>query len=126
MNLHLSEWLPWELREQLPDGPGVYLIAEGVPGRTVYIGKTWGEFGLRGRVRAFHRSASTGLKGHAGGLTYNQRRGAPLDDLFVAVHVPTVVRSDPEVLYPYIHYVERRLIWEFVVRVGRMPVCNTD
>lgn len=92
----------------------------------VYVGKTWGGNGLRGRVADFHRSATTGLKGHAGGLTYHSRFGSEVDDLFVASHVPITIRRDPEILYAYVLHIERRLIWEHVERVGRLPACNSE
>jgi hypothetical protein len=126
MNIHLSDWIAWSARESLPDDPGIYLIAKAAPGAVVYIGKTWGGDGLRGRIRGFNRSALTGLKGHAGGVTYHGRFGPVVGDLHIAVHVPIVVRRDPEILYAYVHYVERRLIWEHVERHGALPVCNAE
>jgi hypothetical protein len=124
MNIHLSEWSRWEAREELPDRAGVYVIAKGAPGQTIYIGKTWGGDGLRGRIRQFNRSATTGADGHAGGVTFNEAFGATTDDLYVSVHAPVAINESPDVLYPYISYVERRLIWEYVEKHGKAPVCN--
>lgn len=126
VNIHISDWLPWTSRGLLPPDPGVYVIAKGRPDEVIYVGKTWGGNGLRGRIVDFHRSATTGLKGHAGGVTYYERFGIEVDDLFVAAHVPVTIRRDPEILYAYVHFVERRLIWEYVERVGRLPACNSE
>lgn len=126
MNIHLADWSAWAARDQIPTEPGVYLIAKGAPSDIIYIGKTWGGDGLRGRLLAFHRSATTGLKGHAGGVTYHAKFGSMVDDLRVALHVPLAIRRDPEILYAYVLYAERRLIWEFVERVGRLPACNSE
>ena len=104
----------------------MYLIAKGAPNDIVYVGKTWGGDGLRGRLLDFHRSATTGQKGHAGSVTYHKRFGSSVSDLRLAVHIPMAVRRDPEVLYTYILYVERRMIWEFVERAGLLPACNSE
>lgn len=125
MNILISAPSAWTQRTALPNEPGVYLITKG--DEIIYIGKTWGGEGLRGRISDFHRSATTGMKGHAGGVTFFGKFG-PIDPatISVAVHVPVVVRRDAEILNPYIQYVERRLIWEHVERHGRLPVCNSE
>ena len=109
----------------VPPDPGVYMISKA--GVTIYIGKTWGVDGLRGRLADFHRSAASGQKGHAGGVTFYGKFGV-IDPAYIAVcvHVPVIVRRDPEVLFPYIQYVERRLIWEHVEKHGRLPACNNE
>ncbi len=126
LQIHLSEWRPWSKCDELPDTAGVYLIAAGEPDNTVYIGKTWGGNGLRGRLRAFSRSAVTGEKGHAGGVTYHALFGTNIDGLLFAYHASRVVREDPVILNAYILYIERALIWEHVERHGRMPACNSE
>lgn len=93
---------------------------------TVYIGRTWGAGGMRDRVRAFHRSATTGVKGHAGGVTFNRVYGAEVDKLHVRVHRPIAINPAEEILRPYIEYAERRLIWEYVERYGELPACNSE
>lgn len=125
MNILLAPSLPWTDRAALPNEPGVYVIAK--EGEVIYVGKTWGGEGLRGRIGDFHRSATTGMKGHAGGVTYFGKFGA-IDPapMSVSVHVPVIIRRDSDVLYPYIQYVERRLIWEHVERHGRLPRCNSE
>ncbi len=110
----------------MPDTPGVYVIAKGNPDDKIYIGKTWGGDGLRGRLRAFHRSAKTGEKGHAGGVTYHNLYGATVDDLLIAYHSSRVIRDDLVILSSYILYVERALIWEHVELHGRLPACNSE
>jgi hypothetical protein len=126
MNIHISDWLDWQSRDRMPTDPGVYMIAKGQKDEVIYVGKTWGGDGLRGRVIDFHRSATTGQKGHAGGVTYHKRFGGQVDDLFVAAHVPVTIRRDREILYAYVLHVERCLIWQHVERIGRLPVCNSE
>lgn len=125
MNIHLTPSMPWAERAALPNEPGVYVIAKA--GVVIYVGKTWGGDGLRGRIADFHRSATTGLKGHAGGVTFFGKYG-PIDpsDITVSVHAPIILRRDADILYPYIQFVERRLIWEHVERHGRLPACNSE
>lgn len=126
MQIHLTDWLAWERRAEIADQPGVYVIAKESVGDIVYIGRTWGRNGLRDRLRQFHRSATTGIKGHAGGVTYHGVVGGEVDGLKVRVHVPVAINPSEDVLRPYIEYAERRLIWEFVERVGRLPLCNSE
>lgn len=126
LNLHLSEWLPWSERSAQPDLPGVYVIAKGRPGNVIYIGRTWGVGGLRDRLSAFHRSATTGLKGHAGGVTYHRVFGPSALDLFACVHTTRAINPDERILRPYLEYAERRLIWEHVEKHGDLPTCNSE
>jgi len=125
MNIRLLPPITWNERATVPAQPGVYVI--GKDGAIVYIGKTWGGDGLRGRLWDFHRSETTGQKGHAGGVTFFGKFG-PIDpaSVIVSLHMPVIVRRDPEVLQPYIQYVERRLIWEHVEQHGRLPACNSE
>lgn len=125
-DLHLSEWTPWAERHAQPDCAGVYVIGKGDECSVIYIGRTWGGGGLRDRLRAFNRSAVTGQKGHAGGLTYNQTFGTDVEDLSVRVHVPITINPDQKIMRPYIEYAERRLIWEFVTQHGDLPACNSE
>ncbi len=125
MNIHLTPPMPWAERAALPNEPGIYVVSK--VAEVIYVGMTRGREGLRGRVGDFHRSATTGFKGHAGGLTYFGRFG-PIqpDDITVSVHVPVIIRRESEVLHPYLQHVERRLIWEHVERYGRLPACNSE
>ncbi len=126
LNLHLSEWLPWSERSTQPNVPGVYVIAKERPGNVVYIGRTWGVGGLRDRLAAFHRSATTGLKGHAGGVTFHRVFGPLALDLFACVHTTVAINPSERILRPYIEYAERRLIWEHVEKYGDLPTCNSE
>ena len=126
MELSLSNPISWGDRKTLPDRAGVYVIARGKPDNTIYIGRTWGAKGIRNRIRTFHRSAVTGLKGHAGGVTFHGVFSGDASDLFVSVHLPEGIDTKPEILRPYIAYAERRLIWEYVRLHGRLPVCNSE
>ncbi len=126
LNIHLSEWLSWAQRGSHPTSPGVYVIAQDRPVNTIYIGRTWGLGGLRDRLNAFHRSATTGLKGHAGGLTYHRQYGPDAMDLFACVHTTIAINPTDKILRPYIEYAERRLIWEHVEKFGDLPACNSE
>ncbi len=121
--LHLSDEILWDKRSDLPSVPGVYVISRDY---TIYVGRTWSTGGLRDRVRAFNRSATTGEKGHAGGVTYFEVFGPSVSDLKVKFHVPVAINPDEKILKPYLEYAERRLIWEHVVKTGALPSCNTE
>jgi|GEM_PF-948060 len=126
LELALSHPVAWIDRAGLPDRAGVYVIARGDPTNTVYIGRTWGAKGIRNRIRAFHRSATTGQKGHAGGVTFHSVFEGDASGLFVTMHLPDGIDPKPEILHPYIAYAERRLIWEYVEVHGGLPVCNSE
>lgn len=123
MELAFSNHVAWIDRASLPDRAGVYLIARSEP---VYIGRTWGAKGIRNRIRSFHRSATTGQKGHAGGVTFHEVFDGDTTGLFVSAHLPAGIDPKPEILHPYIAYAERRLIWEHVLAYGCLPVCNSE
>jgi hypothetical protein len=124
--LHLSDWLDWDNRGELPSSSGIYIIAKGSHSNVVYIGRTWGNGGLRKRISAFNRSATTGVAGHAGGVTYNHTFGSDVSDLFVRSHTPKVINPNTDILRPYVEYAERRLIWEHVEQFGQLPKCNSE
>ena len=115
-DVHLSPFLPWERRGEHRDAPGVYAIATGNADNIIYIGLTVQSDGLRGRLRQFHRSATTGQPGHAGGVTYSQRFGPDVSALLVAVHLPHAVNTTATVMGAYVLYAERLLIWRYVAR----------
>jgi len=125
MNVLLSPPSPWTERSALPNVARLYVVAK--ENEVIYVGRTWGGEGLRGRIGDFHCSATTDMKGHAGGVTFFGKFG-PIDPagMSVSVHVPIVIRRDAEILNTYIQYVERRLIWEHVERHGRLPACNSE
>lgn len=126
MGFRITEPISWENRKELPELAGVYLIAKGKVSNLIYIGRTWGRKGIRNRIRAFHRSATTGKKGHAGGVTFYGKMGGNTDGLLVSTHLADDISPAPEILRPYISYAERRLIWEFVRDHGRLPLCNSE
>jgi hypothetical protein len=121
--LHLSTAIAWNERSTLPSLPGVYVISKS---DTIYVGRTWGSGGLRDRIRAFNRSATTGASGHAGGVTFFETFGPEVSDLEIKVHVPIAINPDDKIMRPYIEYAERRLIWEHVARTGDLPTCNSE
>ncbi len=124
MRVRYSEWCAWADRGDLPRDPGVYRIAKGRSRKVIYIGKTCGSGGLRGRVADFDRSANTGKRGHTGGVKYRENYGYNLKELYVETR--TYVIHSPKVLRAYILYAERKLILEHVTRTGRLPICNSE
>jgi len=95
---------------KLPTSPGIYVIDKASAGGVVYIGLTAGKGGLRGRLRQFHRSASTGIRGHAGGLTYFRAFAGDVNGLSVRVHVVERFDYDPMLMSAYVAHIERRLL----------------
>lgn len=126
MGLYLAEPIAWTERASLPQLAGIYVIARGDPSNCVYIGRTWAAKGIRGRIRQFNRSAVTGQKGHAGGVTFHGVFDGDTSGLWVSVHLPDDIGPAAHILHPYIAYAERRLIWEHVEAHGALPVCNSE
>lgn len=124
-DVDLSVFLTWDQRGEHPDVPGLYAIARERPDNFIYVGLTMQSEGLKGRLRQFHRSATTGQPGHAGGVTYHKRFGPDVSQLLVAVHLPYAINPNPAVMGPYIKFAERLLIWKHVAKHGEMPACNT-
>lgn len=68
----------------------------------------------------------TGMSGTTPEVTFNVVFNGDTFNLFVSVHLPDGIDTNPEILRPYIVYAERRLIWEYVRLHGRLPVCNSE
>lgn len=128
-----SPWHAWEQRDQLTcrRRPGVYLLAFDVAGgkaadlldpRIIYIGETCDE--LAGRWRRFERAASDGKSPHSGGRRYHGSVSRPVQQLCVAAWAPDV--GDPVLRDAYIRYTERKLILDWVVKHGKLPLCNAE
>ena len=129
-----DKWTAWADRDQLTcnTSPGVYLLAldvgpdekvSPIDERIIYIGQTCDS--LRQRWRQFRRAASGSQGQHSGGISFRQRcSGRPLEDLCVAPWAAPPMA--PDVLREaYIKLVERRLILDWVIEHGRLPLCNT-
>lgn len=126
LEINFLPWLPWNERSALPNSAGVYVIAKEIPENVVYVGRTWGTGGLRDRIKAFNRSATTGAPGHAGGVTFHRRLGHIVDQLLVRVHVPIAINPAEQIMRPYIDFAEKLLIWQHVQKLGHLPLCNSD
>ncbi|RFB01412.1 hypothetical protein [Parvularcula marina] len=124
--VHLTQWIPWDQRSSLSRGPGLYLIGKGAGLDVIYIGMTVGRKGIRYRLSQFHRSATTGQPGHAGGVTYHNKLGSDVTELWVRSHIPHGVATDDQVMGCYVEYAERALIWQHVRATGQRPICNTQ
>jgi hypothetical protein len=129
-----SHWVAWSERDldAASECAGVYVLAhfDGTPPpvvdaldqRIVYIGETC-ENTLAGRTSQFNRSAFHGKDGHSGGWSYRSRIGGNGEALYVAF---CAIGSIGEPFRSaYIRHVERDLIWRYVRRFGRRPLCNS-
>ena len=129
----LSAWIPWEERDILAGAelPGVYLLAHfaGTPrGQAdplakaiIYIGETC-DNSLKGRWYQFNRSAFHGKPGHSGGSTYREQHLRFRRQLHVAA-IP--IEGLGEAVQPYfIRHLERKLLWQYILKWGRPPACN--
>lgn len=123
--LHFTPHLRWDRRGEAPPAAGVYAISKDRPENLIYVGLTRQTKGLRGRLRQFHRSATTGRHGHAGGVTYYQLFGPNTSGLLFATHLAEVPSASPKIMAAYVHYAERTLIWQHIARHGELPVCNS-
>ena len=131
-----SPWVPWSDRAQINGArdQGVYLLAhfddDKVPtgpaspldNRLVYIGETHGQT-LIERWSQFSRSAQTGVRGHAGGVSYRKKFGAVSLDLYVAVFSPQPSKSTRCRSF-FILFVEAKLVWEFSRANDPDQLCN--
>jgi hypothetical protein len=127
-------WYPWPGRDQVPclREPGVYLLAFGVGSgelvnaldeRIIYIGQTCESF--RKRWGQFQRQITRGKGSHSGGVSFRARcSGRSPEELFVAPWAPRV--PEKQLREAYIRYAERKLILDWVVRHGKLPLCNSS
>ena len=131
--VEFSKWTNWEDREMLKDTrqPGVYILAHfdvapeqpanPVNKQIIYIGETCNQ-NLRKRWYQFNRSAFEGKFGHSGGNTYRRIFGNLDKNLYVAAF--PVNQIDKKLQPFFIRYVERKLIWDFILQYNAAPVCN--
>jgi hypothetical protein len=135
----LSPWTLWHQRSEFsPLGwmlPGVYLLAhlESLPDtvnptdeRIIYIGETHSvDQGLKWRWRAFQQSAfKLGRGPHAGGNTYHRTFGVSREkELCVSA---LAVKLEQPWCSAFILAAERLLIWQYVLKNGRLPECNKE
>ena len=128
-----SPWTRWEERGRLDlSGPGVYLVAKFEDRVSkvvlppvedvVYVGLAADQT-LSERLTRFSQAVRTGKGNHAGGKTFHRefRLSAIPSWLLLAIHV--VERPEAQ-RGPYIRYLERSLIWMYVLRHGKLPTCN--
>lgn len=132
-----SNWLPWDERDKLPScrEPGVYIlahfseapkgVADPLDSHIRYIGQTCAQGGVIRRLRRFDASARLGVAGHSGGQNYHQHYGSIQERLYVAAYIPKDHKSEAE-RNALIRYVERKVIWTFVVRRKSLPKCNLE
>ena len=109
----------------MPRTAGVYLIYRGEP-EPIYMGETAEKNGILGRIAKFHKSGTTGKKSHAGGQTFFAAFDGDTLGLSIRYHEAPSELIDKKIIKAYVTYVERRLIWEHVERVGSLPMCNSE
>ena len=131
--VEFTAWCPWPARTTLGcrKQPGVYVLAfdvdEGqradvLDSRMVYIGETCRE--LARRWRYFEYAARGDDAPHSGGRTFRQLIEHPVNELLVAAWAPSI--EDKVLRSAYIRYVERKLLLDWVLRHGRLPLCNRE
>ena len=59
---------------------------------------------------------------HSGGNRFNRELGSDLTNIYAAGFIPVI--EDKKFLNPFIFYAERKLIWEYIVKWGVIPICN--
>lgn len=116
--------MSWDRRGEVPKSPGIYAISKGTPENLIYVGLTQQTGGLRGRLGQFHRSATTGMHNHAGGVTYHKLFGPEVSGLIFTVHLAEIPKTSPLDLSDYLRTAERSAIWQHIARHGRPPACN--
>lgn len=132
-SLRFCSWTPWGSRQHIQgsEHSGVYLLARftgTAPARVerddaaiVYIGETVAR-SLGKRWYEFNRSAFAALNGHSGGWSYRANVGRTPRGLYVAA-LPVPI--DHPHRGAVIRHLERKFIWEFVSKHGRLPHCNS-
>ena len=122
--LHFLPHMTWDRRGEAPKSPGIYAISMGTPDNLIYVGMTQQTHGLCGRLGQFHRSATTSMHNHAGGVTYHKLFGPEVSDLTFTVHLAEDAMISPRDLTGYLRSAERSAIWQHIARHGRPPACN--
>ena len=90
----------------------------------LYIGETHGrEQCISKRLQKFFKASQTGggIFKHSGGNRFHKCFEGDLSNVYAAGFAPEL---DEPYLTPFIYLVERQLIWDYVLKWGRMPACN--
>ncbi len=130
--VQFTNWVNWKEQRSLPglDKPGLYMMAHGelmrgaadpLDKQIVYIGETCNNT-LQGRWHQFHRSAIQGKNGHTAGTIYHETFGDDQSRLFVAAF-PVEISDDTTAAF-FIRYLERKLVWDYIRKWSKHPVCN--
>lgn len=132
-----SEWYAWDDVKSIPNGncPGLYIVArfEQKPDgaaqphaqEVLYIGETHGKSqSIIKRLQKFFKASQVGemIHKHSGGNRFNRTLGGDLTNLYAAGFSPKI--EEEKFLNPYIFYAERKLLWEYMMKWGCIPVCN--
>lgn len=132
-----SEWYSWDDVKNIPNGhrTGLYIIArfdekpigpaQPDAKEIIYIGETHGKSQcISKRLQIFFKAAHIGEKihKHSGGNRFNRTIGKDLSNMYAAGFAP--ILENVEAINPFIFYAERKLIWDYVRRWQKMPICN--
>lgn len=141
------QWVPWKKRDRIKgiDRKGAYILAsfrrkpqktvalEGLLEEVVYVGEVHGNTkDLKKRLNEFERSASSGKKGHAGGLTFRRKRrreGLSLKKLYlIAFPAPEKFNGEFNLIQQqlFARLIEREILWAYGVTHNHRPICNKD
>lgn len=132
-DIAFSEWKEWHERSVLEeiDEPGVYVLAhfDNPPKRranplcreVIYIGETCDDTLLE-RLKTFNSARLNGRAPHSGGRTYFKIFNDNKAKLYVAIFPLGFIERPIQPLY--IRYVERKLLLEYALKWGKLPVCN--
>ena len=132
-----SEWYAWDDVKSIPCGhlPGLYIIArfdekpkglaQPLSQELIYIGETHGNSqNISKRLTKFFKASQIGemIHKHSGGNRFNRVLGNDITNMYAAGFAPILDKK--QFLNPFIFYTERKLIWEYIVEWGSIPVCN--
>ena len=131
-----SDWYPWSEVTNIPcgKGKGLYLVArfpntpanraDPLAEEILYIGETHGrEQTISKRLQKFFKAAQIGggIFKHSGGNRFHKCFCGDLTNIYAAGFAP---KLDEPHLTPFIYLIERQLIFDYVLKWGRMPECN--
>jgi hypothetical protein len=136
-DIQFTEWYVWDDLKSIPNNNkrGIYLIAqfdqkpEGhanpLDESILYIGETHGKSqSIFKRLNTFFKAARIGdmIHKHSGGNRFNRELNGDLTNVYVSAYTPLL--ENENYLNPFILYVERKIIWDYVTKHTKIPRCN--
>ena len=133
LSFSFTDWIIWNKRntQEIIDLPGVYLLAHFKTKpecavnlsseNIIYVGETCTQ-NFKKRWNQFNNSAFKAKDGHSGGHTYRKNFADSGENLYVSA-LP-VERLKESIKPYYIRYIERKIIWEYILKWNKAPLCN--